>query len=221
MYLTPQQGIGVSIILAQLFAGPPTNFGPEQLGYMYSAPFLGAVLSYLTATYLSDNLAQWMARRNHNIYEPEFRILLVIPTTIFAIPGLFAFGYSSAPEHYIHWIIPSICYGLLTFAVVMSCTATFSYILDAHRDVSLEMMIALLMMKNFWAWGSTYFLNDWVVAHGPEKMFYIIGAIQTVICASSVAMYVYGKVVRDYYARNNWLKMAGLYPKTVVDVSGH
>lgn len=188
---------------------------------MYGAPFIGALLSYFLAGYVSDSSAKFMAKRNNNMYEPEFRILLVIPTTIAAIPGLFAFGYSSSVEHYTHWIIPSVCYGLLTFAVVMSCTATFSYILDAHRDVSLEMMVALLVMKNFWAWGSTFFLNDWVDAMGPTKMFYIIGGIQTAICLSSIAMYRYGKVSRDFFNRHNLLKKFGLYPKTVLDVGGH
>ncbi|KAI5780506.1 hypothetical protein EDC01DRAFT_754105 [Geopyxis carbonaria] len=156
---------------------------------------------------------------NGNIYEPEFRILLVIPTAAIALPGLFAFGWAS--EHHVHWIVPSLCYGLITFAVVMSCTATFSYVLDAHRDVSLEMMVALLLIKNFWAYGSTFFLNDWVQSAGATKVFYIIGGVQGAICLLSVGMYVFGKVQRDFFARHNLLKMCGLYPTKIEDVGGH
>lgn len=103
----------------------------------------------------------------------------------------------------------------------MSCVATFAYILDAHRDISLEMMVALLMIKNFWAYGSTFFINKWVDASGPEVMFYIIGGIQGFICLGSAVMYIWGKVLREKYARWALLKKLGLYPKKTVDVGGH
>ncbi|KAA8894039.1 major facilitator superfamily domain-containing protein [Sphaerosporella brunnea] len=186
-------GIGVSLILAQLFTAPPYNFGPTQLGYMYAAPFIGAMVSYFAAGAFSDFLAKFMARRNNNIYEPEFRILLVIPVAIVALPGIYAFGYTT--EAAAHWIAPSICYGLLTFGVVI-----------------VEMMVAVLLLKNFWAFGSTFFINKWVVTAGPEKMFFVIGAVQTAICALSAGMYVFGKVQREWVARVNLLKRAGLYP---------
>lgn len=204
-------GIGVSLILAQLFTAAPYHFNSTQLGYMYAAPFLGAILSYFAAGVFSDMVAKWMAKRNNNIYEPEFRILLVIPVAIVALPGIFAFGYTT--EAATHWIAPSICYGLLTFGVVMSCTATFSYMLDAHRDISVEMMVSVLLLKNFWAFGSTFFVNKWVAAAGPKKMFFIIGAIQTSICILSIGMYIFGKVQRDLVRRWNPLERLGLYPK--------
>lgn len=143
-----------------MFAGPPTNFTPEQLGYMYAAPFLGAVIAYFTGSLLSDYLAKTLARRNNNVYEPEFRIILVIPVAMFGLPGLYAYGHVA--EMHLHWIVPSVLYGFLTFAVVMSCTATFAYILDAHRDVSVEMLVSVLLLKNFFAFGATYFLVGWV-----------------------------------------------------------
>lgn len=154
------QGIGISIILAQLLSGPPTSFDPAQLGYIYTAPFIGALLSYFIGGLFSDKIAKFMARRNNNVYEPEFRILLVIPTMLAAIPGLFAFGDSA--QRHLHWIVLSVCYGLITFGVVMSCTATFSYVLDAHRDVSVEMMVSILVVKNFFCFGTTFFISDWL-----------------------------------------------------------
>lgn len=154
------KGIAVSVILARLFAGPPTNFTPEQLGYMYCAPFIGALMAYFVGSFLSDSSVKWMARKNNNVYEPEFRILMVIPVAIFGLPGLYAYGYVA--DAHMHWIVPSVLYGFLTFAVVMSCTATYTYILDAHRDISVEMLVSMLLLKNFFAFGSTYFIIDWV-----------------------------------------------------------
>ena len=52
---------------------------------MYTAPFIGAIIAYAIAGPLSDSSARWMAARNKNIYEPEFRILLVIPMLIISV----------------------------------------------------------------------------------------------------------------------------------------
>lgn len=210
-------GIAVSVVLAQMFAGPPTNFNPEQLGYMYAAPFIGAVIAYFAGSLLSDFSAKWMARKNNNVYEPEFRVILVIPVAMFGLPGLYAYGHVA--EMHLHWIVPSILYGFLTFAVVMSCTATFSYILDAHRDVSVEMLVSVLLLKNFFAFGATYFLVGWVATDGPARVFDIMGAIQTAICFISIFIYLFGKAQRDFMNRHNLLKWLGLYPKSVSNVA--
>jgi hypothetical protein len=211
--------ISVAMVLAQIFSLPPTNFGPEQLGYMYVAPSLGALISYFVAGALSDTIAKWLSKKNNGVFEPEFRILLVIPVAIVSLPGIFAFGYAS--ENHVHWIVPSICYGLLTFGVVMSCTATYSYVLDAYRDISAEMMVSILLLKNFWAFGSTFFINNWVVSAGPAAMFYVIGAVQMAICAISVVMYIFGKVQREFMHQHNLLKWLGLWPKSISNGVAH
>ncbi|RPA91821.1 MFS general substrate transporter [Choiromyces venosus 120613-1] len=204
--------IAVAVVLAQMFAGPPTNFGPAELGYMYTAPFIGALAGYFLGAFVSDLSAKWMARKNNNTYEPEFRILLIIPVVIFGLPGLYAYGHVA--DLHLHWIFPSVLYGFLAFAVVVSCTVTFSYILDAHRDIAVEMMVSVLLLKNFFAFGCTYFLVDWVATDGPARVFDILGAIQTAACVLSIPMYILGKAQRDLMARHNLLKKWGLYPKS-------
>lgn len=207
-------GIGVSIVLAQIFTAPPFLFNPEQLGYMYAAPFVGALASYAVAGVFSDTVAKAMARRNNNIFEPEFRIALVAPVAVVALPGIFVFGAAAVAPH-AHWIVPSICYGLLTFGVVMSCTATYSYLLDSHRAISVEMMVSVLLLKNCWAFGSTFFLNNWLTARGPRDMFFVIGGVQAAVCLASVPMYVFGKILRCAIGRFNPLGRVGLDPVAV------
>ena len=89
---------------------------------------------------------------------------------------------------------------------------TFSYVLDAHREVSVEMMVAVLLLKNFFAWGSTYYLPNWIVSAGAEKVFEVMGGIQIAVCVLSVGMYVYGKVWREKMERWNLLGRLGLKP---------
>ena len=61
-----------------IFLGPPLWFDEVHTGYMYTGPFIGAVLGFLLAGLLADWSAKIMIRRNRGIYEPEFRIILVV-----------------------------------------------------------------------------------------------------------------------------------------------
>ena len=63
-----------------IFLGPPLWFDEVHTGYMYTGPFIGAVLGFLLAGLLADWSAKIMIRRNRGIYEPEFRIILVVRT---------------------------------------------------------------------------------------------------------------------------------------------
>lgn len=181
------------------------------MGYIYASPTIGALLAYILCILTYDRLCLYLTKRNNLTYEPEFRIFLVIPVLLTGIPGLIAYGYATTTPG-LHWIIPSILYGMLTFAVVAACIATYSYILDAHRELSVELMVAVLLLKNIFAWGSTFYLSDWLVKWGARKVFLTMGLLQAVICVGSVVIYVYGKVWRAMMARVKLLERLGLRP---------
>lgn len=198
--------------MAQIFSAPPYTFTPEQMGYIYASPTIAALLAYVSCYFTSDRIVLFLSRRNNSIYEPEFRIFLAIPVFFTGVPALLAYGYATSSNPPLHWIVPSILYGLLTFAVVVSCITTYSYVLDAHREVSVEMMVAVLLLKNFFAWGSTYYLPNWLADVGAVRVFLTMGGIQAGICVLSVAVYVWGKRWRAMMERARLLQRMGLRP---------
>lgn len=169
-------------------------------------------MSYMTSYFTSDSLCLFLGRRNNLTYEPEFRILHIIPVFLAGIPGLIAYGYSTTTPG-LSWIIPSILYALFTFAVILSATATYSYLLDANREISVEMMVAVLLFKNFFAFGCTFYLPNWIASWGPRKVFLTLGCIQTCLCLSSILVYIYGKVWRAKMQRFGLLDRLGLRPE--------
>lgn len=56
-----------------------------------------------------------MSRRNNGVYEPEFRLVLIIVTLILGGMSFFGFGWSLEVED--PWIGPAIFYGLQYFSV--------------------------------------------------------------------------------------------------------
>lgn len=82
-----------------------------------------------------------MSQRNHGIYEPEFRLVLMLVVTVLGTCGFFGFG---ATVHYqTHWIGPVLTYGLANMALAFASTCVFGYVLDCYPKLAEEAFVAI------------------------------------------------------------------------------
>ncbi len=102
-----------------IFLGPPLWFDEVHTGYMYTGPFIGAILGFLLAGLLADWSTKIMIRRNKGIYEPEFRIILVVPQLVFGCAGLYGFGITANSVTNYGWFWPDFFYALEVMGMVM------------------------------------------------------------------------------------------------------
>ncbi|KAF8245332.1 MFS general substrate transporter [Wilcoxina mikolae CBS 423.85] len=200
----------IGVVLGIVFMGPPLWFTEVKTGYMYTGAFLGAMLGFLMSGILSDWSAKFLAKRNGGVYEPEFRLFLVIPQTVIGVVGLFGFGWTSADigkyGHY--W--PTFFFGMEVMGMVLGATASALYLVDAHRDLSIESFTCLLLFKNFFSFALTWYAVDWVQKHGVWEVFRYVGVAQLAVGLLSIPMYIFGKRNRSLTHRHDILKMTGL-----------
>jgi Major Facilitator Superfamily len=126
----------IGIVLAVILGLPPFFWDEVKTGYAYTGAFIGAVLGFLVAGGLADWSAKFLTRLNGGIYEPEFRIILVIPQLIFGCTGLYGFGITSASIRDYGWFLPIFFFGLQVMGMVVGAVASALYIVDAHRMFS-------------------------------------------------------------------------------------
>ncbi|GAP90502.1 putative major facilitator superfamily transporter [Rosellinia necatrix] len=202
----------IGVILAAIFLGPPLFWDEVQTGYAYTGPFVGAILGFFTAGILADWSAKALTRLNGGIYEPEFRILLVIPQLVFGVTGLFGFAITAqgALEGQFHWVVPIVFFGFEVAGTVIGAVASSLYIVDAYRDLAVEGFTCLIIFKNLFSFGLTFKAYDWLVRGGIMRVFFALGAVQIVVCFLSVPMYIFGKRNRDFFHRHDLLEMFGL-----------
>ncbi|KAK3677561.1 hypothetical protein LTR78_002411 [Recurvomyces mirabilis] len=200
----------IGIVLAAIMLGPPLWFDEVKTGYMYTGAFIGALLGFVLAGVLSDSSVKWMTKRNRGIYEPEFRLLLVIPQLIFGCAGLYGFGITSANTYKYGWFWPDFFFALEVMGMVLGAVASALYIVDAHRDIAVEGFTCLLVFKNIFSFGLTFSGYNWLVKSGIKPVFLAISSVQVVICCLTVFMYVFGKKNRSFFARHDILTMLHL-----------
>ena len=195
---------------------------------MYTGAFIGAILGFALAGLISDTGVRFMSKRNGGIYEPEFRMILVIPQLIFGCAGLYGFGITSAAPVTYGWFWPDFFFALEVMGMVLGAVASALYIVDAHRDIAIEGFTCLLVFKNILSFGLTFSGFHWLGDIGIKPVFLAISSVQVVVCCSTVLMCkwlrprlmhgfadryaidIFGKKNRSFFARHDILKITGL-----------
>lgn len=181
----------IGIVLAAIMLGAPLWFNEVKTGYMYTGAFIGAVLGFALAGVLSDPSVKWLTKRNGGVYEPEFRMILVIPQLIFGCAGIFGFGITANDTWKYGWFWPDFFFALEVMGMVLGAVASALYIVDAHRDLAIEGFTCLLVFKNIFSFGLTFSGYDWLVHAGIRPVFVAVGIVQAVICVTTVPMCEY------------------------------
>lgn len=146
----------IGIDLAALYSTFPYLLPVSQIGYLYTGSFLGALLGFFLSGLLSDYSARVLTKLNHGIFEPEFRIILVIPQAVFGIMGVFGFGWTA--EDVGRWgkVVPPMFFGLEVVGMILGATCSSLYLVDAHREIAVEGFTCLLLWKNLFSFALTW-----------------------------------------------------------------
>lgn len=129
-----------------------------------------------------------MTKRNKGIYEPEFRLVLVIPQLVFGCAGLYGFGITSNDTSRYRWFWPDFFFSLEVIGMVLGAVASALYIVDAHRDIAVEAFTCLLVFKNIFSFGLTFSGYDWLVKSGQRTVFIVVASVQLGVCCLTILM---------------------------------
>ncbi|KAG7288105.1 hypothetical protein NEMBOFW57_007628 [Staphylotrichum longicolle] len=204
----------IGVILAQFFLATPLWWGEVKTGYAYTAAFIGAILGFVIAGLLSDWSARAMTRWNGGVYEPEFRIVLVIPQMILGCAGLYGWGITvdGLLHSTYHYAVPLTFFALEVAGMVIGAVASSLYIVDAYRDLAIEAFTCMIVFKNIFSFGLTLKAFEWLVQMKTKAtpLFNIVASVQLVVCLLSIPMYIFGKRIRSYFHRHDILDMLNL-----------
>ena len=118
-----------------------------QLGYIAAGPVVGGVLGCILCGWISDPIVRWISRQNNGVYEPEFRLPLMAGVPISCGIGYFLFGYFAAKGA--SPVGSAAMWGVAFVSVQMAQVSAGAYLVDAFRNISVEIFIITMTVKNF------------------------------------------------------------------------
>lgn len=150
--------VAINLLTAQIFSAAPYLLDTAELGYMSAGPAIGGLIGSFAAGAMSDPVIEWASRRNKGIYEPEFRLILIIPAIITSAIAYFPFGYLA--EMGKGPVIMATLWAIAAGSLQFIMTAVGTYVIDSFRDINVEIFIATMVIKNFVFFGFTCKLHN-------------------------------------------------------------
>lgn len=199
--------VAQSYDMAQIFMAPPYLLSAAGVGYLSLGPFLGGLLGSLFLGATLDPLIKWCAKKNKGVYEPEYRLLGMIPSVTVVI-GLVLFGYCAQQGS--SYYLTAFFHGMDLFGIVVAAIAASTYVLDAYRDISSEVFIMNMVFKNFLFYGFSYFVNNWTAREGPAQVFYVFAGVGAAMIITTPVFFFWGKRYRSHWHRHNLLQKWGI-----------
>jgi MFS family permease len=196
--------IVISETISKIFSAHPYNFSTTSVGLLYIATFIGGCLGSAVAGKASDHIVRIMSRRNNGTYEPEFRLVMIIPVLISVTIGMMGFGWSSFDEDL--WIVPAVFLGILGFGCSLGSTTAITYAVDSYRMFAAEALVTFNLTKNVLGFLFSLFVPEFLKRSGSKTTFVVFGSVEVFLCLFAIPVYLYGKRMRHWTDRVNLMK---------------
>ncbi|KAH7139087.1 MFS transporter-like protein [Dendryphion nanum] len=192
----------ISVLSVAAFSAPPYNLGPAQIG-MTNLPLLavGLIGSPLSG-WMADAVAKFMARRNKGVFEPEFRLTLMLIATPLATAGFLGFGMSVQKQAPLVW--PIFFMSIHSLSVPFASQASLTYVIDCHPKDANQAFVTINFTKAVFTFLATTYANGWYAQVGPRRVFDTITAINIGVCSLTIPAYIFGKRFRGMVARSKF-----------------
>jgi hypothetical protein len=94
---------------------------------------------------------------------------------------------------------------MINLGIQFGIVGVVSYVVDSHRREAVEAYAMMSFTKNVFAFGMSFYVNDWIATQGVRNSFFVIGGITMAISMATIPMYVFGKRARSCAFRHGFL----------------
>jgi len=191
------------LITFQVLAYPPYNLQPDTLAYIGLPGSAVGLIAAVFAGMFNDWMIKKLSKLNKGVYEPEFRLLAMIPGTLFTTLGF----YLTGPAYANHYPVAKVVALGLLFHLggPFAGSACITYIFDSHGHTTTEAFVATSLFKSVFIFFATQFVPKWFERVGAIKCYNTLALLNLGFSALTIPMYIYGKRLRGIVTRNDKL----------------
>lgn len=194
--------IGMGLLSINIFKDKPYSLDAAQLG-MTSIPSLVVALIFSPLSgLLCDWIARYLSRKNSGIFEPEFRLLLMIVAVPISTAAFIGFGIVAERKSPLPYLL--FFATLQGVAVPFASQAALTYVLDCYPRESNQAFVAIHFAKTLFAFAVTSSVSAWLEASGPRAVFFTLAGVNLLISSLTLPTYVFGKRFRSYISRSKY-----------------
>ncbi|KAI0880542.1 MFS general substrate transporter [Annulohypoxylon maeteangense] len=192
----------IGVLSVTIFSVPPYNLNPAQIGLTNIPLAIGALIFSPISGWMADALPVWMAKRNNGIFEPEFRLILMVIAIPLSTAGFIGFGLAASRGLSLTWCLVWIT--LHSIAVPFASQASISYVIDCHTKDANQAFVTINFIKAVLSFVASSIGNGLLAKYGAESLFTGIAIMNLTISLLTIPSYIYGKRMRSWMERSGW-----------------
>ncbi|KAL9051390.1 MAG: hypothetical protein Q9162_006044 [Coniocarpon cinnabarinum] len=149
---------GLCYIVLSTYPTLWTNTYHESVGIAglnYISLGIGYFLGAQICAPLNDRIYRRLRKSNNGIGKPEFRIPIMVVSSVLTPIGLFWYGW--AAEAHTHWILPNIGQVFLSAGIIVGFQSIQTYIVDAYTRYAASGIAAATVLRSLAGFGFPLF----------------------------------------------------------------
>jgi hypothetical protein len=171
----------IALLQDTIFSAAPYNLSSSAIGLTNLPLFAVGLCGTLISGFCADFVVQFMTRHNNGVYEPEFRLVLMVVAASLSTVAYVGFGYSVAAGATIY--IPIAFLGVQTFAVPFATSAMFTYVMDCHNAHAAQAFVTMNFIKAAISFVMSDFVNGWFASSGAKSVFVTVAIANLAVSA--------------------------------------
>jgi hypothetical protein len=183
-----------SIVSFQALSGYPYWMPPDKLSLIGIPGTFTVLIVNVIAGWSSDKLITFIARRNKGIYEPEYRLWLMVPAVFFSTLSFFGTGWVLSEKKSVKYLI---IVGLGHYiAGPFASAATLTYVMDCQTKNAAEAFVSSTLARSVFGFLALEYSNELFTKYGPTRFFRVLALLNLGISLLTIPMYIFGKRFR-------------------------
>ncbi|EPS31921.1 hypothetical protein PDE_06880 [Penicillium oxalicum 114-2] len=179
--------IGIVTTLDIFLHSPPYNMNTIQASSMRFAGVIGALGGWLVGFIFND----WIYKRNHTKWRPEYRLHGVWLPLISMVCGLLTYGMTM--KYGKHWIGIAMGWIMVNIGMVGTVVAITAYALEKYPDQSTVVSAILNMWRTCGGFAVGYFQPAWIARNGIGLVF----GIQAIVVSVAIVLCLVPVFIRE------------------------
>ncbi|RKU49500.1 hypothetical protein DL546_008478 [Coniochaeta pulveracea] len=176
--------------ISEILTDEPYNFSTTATGLVFFAALVGNFIGWGTGV-LSDQVVIFLARRNGGVKEPEMRLWMLIPCSIYAVLGYMLYGWGAQTGA--HWMTVAVGVGAMISHQVGACAIATAYAMECFPGISGELVVVLAMCSSLVNFAISYSVQPFINAAGYGWTFFFFGMCVLASMVAAIPLLKYGK----------------------------
>lgn len=197
--------VGVPLLTSVVFAQPPYNLTPSQIGLTNLPLVAVSIIGGLFTGWFANVAGNYMARTNGSqagVFEPEFRLILLAISGPITTAGLIGTGIALDQSLPLAWVLVWMC--VFSFGTLFNVQVILTYVVDSFPEASGQAFSTMNLISSIAIFVGSGVLITWYEMVGPMVVFGCLAAASVITLVTAIPLYVFGKRMRSYMAGLLW-----------------